>query len=98
LTGVIIFYELWLTSDISPRPRLIFNPSGQFDPLGLPTVLPPPHTSYMVSALEPFTQYQLQVVAENALGKTASAFATGRTAEAGMSLRVHSVELIDTGS
>jgi len=62
----------------------VFNPSGQFDPLGLPTVLPAPQTSYTVSGLEPFTLYQLQVVAENALGKTPSGYAEGRTAEAGM--------------
>lgn len=83
VAGIVIFYELWLMSEDASKPRLVFNPSGQFDPLGLPTVLPPPDTSYRVSGLQPFTEYQLQVVAENALGKTASDFATGRTAEAG---------------
>lgn len=83
VAGIIIFYELWLKSEDASRPRLVFNPSGQFDPLGLPTILPAPETSYRVSGLQPFTEYQLQVVAENLLGKTASDFATGRTAEAG---------------
>ena len=87
VVGVIIFYELWLKRETESRPRLVFNPSGQFDPLGLSTILPPPQTSYTVSGLEPFTQYQLQVVSENALGKTASVFATGRTAEAGTTCR-----------
>jgi len=81
-----MFYELWLRRDSSSRPRLVFNPSGQFDPLGLLTVLPPPPTNYTVYGLRPFTEYQLQVVAENAMGKSASVFATGRTAEAGMTL------------
>ena len=84
---MIIFYELWLKSTDKSLPRLVFNPSGQFDPLGQPTVLGPPQTNYTVYALQPFTGYQLQVVAENRLGKTASEFATGRTAEAG----IHSV-------
>ena len=83
--GVIIFYELWLkTAGDGSVARLVFNPSGQYDPLGRPTILPPPQTTYTVYALQPFTRYQLQVVAENALGKTASDFATGRTDEARM--------------
>jgi len=93
--GVIIFYELWLkAADAASRARLVFNPSGQFDPLGRPTVLPPPETNYTVHGLQPFTRYQLQVVAENALGKTASDFATGRTAEAG----THCMHVGYTGS
>jgi len=84
VVGVIIFYELWLKSEAESKSRLVFNPSGQFDPLGLSTVLPPPPTTYTVYGLQPFTQYHLQVVAENALGKTSSDFAPSRTAEAGM--------------
>jgi len=71
-------------ADASSQPRLVFNPSGQFDPLARPTVLPAPPTNYRVTGLQPFTEYQLQVVSENALGKTASDFETGRTAEAGI--------------
>ena len=81
IVGVIIFYELWLLE--TDKAKMVFRPSGQFDPLGLETMLPAPQTSYTLLGLEPFTQYQLQVVAENALGKTASEFATGRTAEDG---------------
>ena len=85
LLGVIIFYELWLkpAADQSLA-RLVFETAGQYDPLGQPTVLPPPQTTYTVYGLQPFTEYQLQVVAENTLGKTASDFATGRTGESGM--------------
>ena len=85
--GVIIFYELWLKpADARSLPRLVFNPSGQYDPLGQPTVLPPPETSHTVYGLQAFSEYELQVVAENTLGKTASDCTTGLTGEAGNAL------------
>ena len=88
--GVIISYELWMWSATYSRSTRECYQHGQYDPLdplGLRTVLPPPATSCTVDGLEPFTDYQLHVVSENALGRTASDVATGRTAEAGKTSR-----------
>ncbi|XP_060070524.1 usherin-like [Ylistrum balloti] len=89
--GVIIFYELWIrgyaiNGTRDPLETRIFHPSGQFNPR--PTlspqenILPPPETSFTVTGLNPFSLYEFQVLAENSVGKTASAWITARTGEA----------------
>ena len=93
LAGIIIFYEVWLRGMPGregvpdPAEKRVFNPAGQYFPR--PTVVPgertlePPDTEVIVDALAPFTQYELQVFSENALGKAASGWARGRTREDG---------------
>lgn len=84
LVGIIIFYELWIRNvRDATSPRLIFNPSGQYDPLGFPTALPPPATSYTVNNLSPFTEYNLQIISVNQAGKVASNWTRSRTSQAG---------------
>ncbi|XP_021347323.1 usherin-like [Mizuhopecten yessoensis] len=89
--GVIIFYELWIrgysiNGTRNPLETRIFHPSGQFNPR--PTlspqenVLPPPDTSFKVTGLNPFSLYEFQVLAENSVGKAASAWVMARTGEA----------------
>jgi usherin len=84
VVGVIIFYELWLREvGSSDAPKVVFNPSGQYDPLGFLKTLPPPATTYTVTNLSPFTEYDLRVVSQNQAGKVASDWTRSRTAEAG---------------
>ena len=81
--GVIIFYELWLRTVQTGSTQLVFNPSGQYDPLGISTVLSPPATTYTITNLSPFTEYAVQVISINQAGKVASNWVTIRTGEAG---------------
>ena len=72
----------------NPPPIRIFHPSGSYIPR--PTLnpgenaVPPPETNYTMTALEPFTEYEFQVLSENSIGKAASPWTTSRTLEAGM--------------
>ena len=88
--GIIIFYELWMrgilgsgtsATDRDPAEKRIFHPSGQYNPLpnAPPTSLPAPATNVTVDRLEPYTQYEFQVISQNILGKAASSWVTGRT-------------------
>jgi usherin len=91
--GVIISYELWMRGlpnsqgVRTPALRRIFYTLGQYDPIKEyemdPAALEPPATNYTQNFLEPFTQYQFQVLSENSLGKAASNWVTGRTLEDG---------------
>lgn len=73
--------------DVNPEAMRIYHPSGQYFPR--PTVTPqertnlPPSTRLIVANLQPYTEYEFQVLSENALGKAASEWARGRTLEAG---------------
>ena len=72
-----------------PAETRIFHPAGTYDPLpgaldeGAP--LPAPNTTYIVTGLQAFTEYEFQVICENDLGKAASVWTRGTTAEAGSS-------------
>ena len=97
--GVIIFYELWLRMVRgSGAAKLVFNPSGQYDPLGMSAVLPPPATTFTVNNLSPFTEYDLQVVAQNQAGKVSSNWTRSHTAEASefLLLEVDCLQCSDT--
>ena len=71
-----------------PQTRLA-HPSGQYSPRPLvegvepDTSLPPPISEFTVTSLSPFHVYEFQVYSENSLGKVASTWASGHTAEAG---------------
>ena len=75
------------TDDVEPVASRIYHPSGQYFPR--PTVTPqesaadPPSTTFVVANLQPFTVHDFQVLSENALGKAASVWTSGRTLEAG---------------
>ena len=89
--GIITFYELWMRGVLmpdgtrDPSDIRIFHPSGSFSPR--PTVAPqenpldPPATNYTVTGLEQYTEYEFQVLSENAMGKAASEWIIGRTME-----------------
>ena len=76
-----------------PEETRIFHPAGQFNPQ--PTLspqenaLPPPATNYTVTALNAYTVYEFQVLAENSAGKAASPWVSGRTLEARMSYMIN---------
>ncbi len=87
--GIIIFYELWIrgieeddgTRD--PPEYRIFHPAGSYSPRPTQspqeTPFPPPATNYTVTGLDPYTEYEFQVISQNELGKAASPWAVGRT-------------------
>ncbi|ESN90081.1 hypothetical protein HELRODRAFT_91040 [Helobdella robusta] len=94
--GIIIFYELWLRSPTTTNnnnnattttysePRMIFNPSGQYDPLIVPSgtsSLPPPRTNFTAVNLAPFSNYEFKVVSENSFGRCESVWNGGYTKE-----------------
>lgn len=91
VSGIIIFYELWMrgledsTGTRQPVESRIFHPSGQYNPRQSSgdNALPPPTTNYTVADLSPFTVYEFQVLAENDAGKVASAWVSAKTLEAG---------------
>ncbi len=68
-----------------PTDSQVFRGGGTYIPR--PTLapqenpLPPPPTNYTVTGLNEFTQYEFQVLSENALGKVASEWTVGRTLE-----------------
>ena len=77
--GVILSYELWMRGGLERDGEhnlvetRIFHTTGQHDPLQLgTTILPPPHTDYIMSGLQPFTVYQFQVLAQNEVGRAVS--------------------------
>ncbi|ESO94175.1 hypothetical protein LOTGIDRAFT_118598, partial [Lottia gigantea] len=90
--GIIIFYELWMqgmpgpNGIRNPESKRVFVSSGQYNPRVVDTpeenALPPPDTNYTVTDLEPFTEYEFQVLAQNDAGKAASPWTVGRTGEA----------------
>ncbi|XP_041351149.1 usherin-like [Gigantopelta aegis] len=90
--GIIIIYELWMQglpdSNGIRKPILkrIFFSSGQYNPRPVTNpqenALSPPITNFTVMGLEPFTQYEFQVLAQNDAGKAASPWTPGRTGEA----------------
>ena len=79
--------EVATNDDNNPIAKRIYHPSGQYFPR--PTVTPqertnlPPSTILIVVNLQPYTEYEFQVLSENALGKAASKWTRGRTLEAG---------------
>ena len=88
-SGIIIFYELWMrglpdsTGTRLPVESRIFHPAGQYSLLEGDTSLDPPDTNYTVTGLQPYTQYEFQVLCENAVGKAASDWVIARTQEDG---------------
>ena len=72
---------------INPVAKRISHPAGQYFPR--PTVTPqeqtssPPSTRLIVVNLQAYTEYEFQVLSENALGKAASEWTRARTLEAG---------------
>ena len=72
----------------NPVLKRIFFSSGQYNPRPVTNpqenALSPPLTNFTVMGLEPFTQYEFQVLAQNDAGKAASPWTPGRTGEAGV--------------
>lgn len=91
--GIIEFYELWIRGveqpdgTRNPRATRIFHPAGVYNPR--PTLdpseisLPIPATNYTATNLEPYTEYEFQIISQNPLGKVASDWAVNRTLEDG---------------
>ncbi len=96
--GIITYYELWMRGaqrpdgSRDPSEQRLFHPSGAYSPR--PTLAPqenalePPATNYAVTGLGRFTEYEFQVLSQNALGKAASEWVVGRTSE-DSELRIH---------
>ena len=103
-SGIITFYELWMRGVLKadgsrdPSDIRIFHPSGSYSPR--PTISPqenplePPATNYTVYGLEKYTQYEFQVLSENAMGKAPSEWAVGRTMEASKQFSIFEIRII----
>ncbi|CAH1791583.1 unnamed protein product, partial [Owenia fusiformis] len=89
--GIIIFYELWLRGLLQPNgerdPETIrvFHAAGQYNPNPgkdpEENALAEPATNFTIHGLEPYTQYELQVLCENSVGKAASLWVGATTLE-----------------
>lgn len=84
--GIIIGFELFQRCvDKTKKDCIqhrIFSTKGQYDPLAPPggqNSLPPPDMNYTASGLISFYTYEYQILAENAIGKTASEWVSATT-------------------
>ncbi|KAG9336282.1 hypothetical protein JZ751_002629, partial [Albula glossodonta] len=92
--GVVIRYDVFMRGPIDPQKssngsipeRRVFFSSGWLNPLSVlesanGNALTPPHSSALVSDLQPFSSYQFRVLTVNMAGSVLSDWTTGRTAE-----------------
>ncbi len=71
----------------NPADSLIFHAAGQYDPR--PTLTPmsnvvnPLSHEYVVTGLDPYTQYEFKITSQNSISGVESIWAVGATKEAG---------------